>query len=138
MNSPHTAIPLGFRWRVGLLNSQEPGVVQEAAPHPCLQRFAHVPNKSAPCSFPFSVPDRGQNQELACSTESSRKLYPGKARFAVAHWLYQAGTSYAPSAQVCVCAHLLLYLSPLREPSTWHLINPPQPRMCTAPEAISF
>lgn len=72
MNFPHTSILLGFSWCVGLLNSQEPGVVQEAVPHLCLQRFAHVPTKSAPCSFLVSVPDRSQNQELACSTESSR------------------------------------------------------------------
>lgn len=30
MNLPHTHILLGFRWWVGLPNSQEPGVLQEA------------------------------------------------------------------------------------------------------------
>lgn len=52
-----------------------------------------------------SIPDRGQDQELACSMGVQWKLYPGKARFAVAYWFYQAGTSYVPSAHVCMCAH---------------------------------
>lgn len=84
MNLPHTHILLGFRRWVGLPNSLEPGVVQEAVHVYVCGGFLMVLNKSVLCSFPLfvsldnSILDRGQDQDLACSMESSRSWSLGR------------------------------------------------------------